>query len=244
VSRRTPASAGNGSGNGARAKQRAKTRHALLEAAREVFNTTPFSHATVADIVTIAGVAHGSFYTHFRSKHDVFLAVVDEVLGESFVRTAIRRDLGPRPKPIEQIEAANRSYFRFWAENAQILASMDQLARTAPEVDERRRESFLAYTHRTAAAIRRWRTEGQCTLDDGDDPDELAYCLGAMVERVAQLVHLFGDTTPSEDDCVAVMTAIWAGALRLQPEADVAAAAPAVPAAPTARTRSTKGARR
>jgi hypothetical protein len=62
-----------------------------------------------------------------------------------------------------------------------------------------------------------------------------------MVERVAQLLHVFGDTMPAEDECVAVVTAIWARALGLQPEAPVA---PVAPVRPAPRTRSAKGAKR
>jgi AcrR family transcriptional regulator len=226
----------NRNSNGARARQRAKTHRALLTAAREVFNTTPFSEATVADIVTAAGVAHGSFYTHFTSKHAVFLAVLDEVLGESFVRTAIRRELGPRPSPIEQIEAANRSYFRFYGENAQILASMEQLAATSPEVNDRHRQSFMAYTHRTVAAIHRWRREGQDPSPAEEDPDHLAYCLGSMVERLAQLLHLFGDAAPTEDECVLMATTIWARAVGLRTDAAVPSPNPLAERSQTMRT--------
>ena len=59
-----------------------------------MFNTTAFHATKIGDISALAGVSHGSFYTHFSSKHDAFLAVLDEVLGEGFVRTAIRRELG------------------------------------------------------------------------------------------------------------------------------------------------------
>ncbi|MGH2927257.1 MAG: TetR family transcriptional regulator, partial [Solirubrobacteraceae bacterium] len=49
-----------------------RTRAALIDAARRVFERDGYLEARVADIAAAAGVAHGSFYTYFDSKDDVF----------------------------------------------------------------------------------------------------------------------------------------------------------------------------
>ena len=81
-----------------RVERSAQTRQALVAAARQVFDTTAFNARRIADVSAPAGVSRGSFSPHVASDHDAFLVVVAEVLGEGFVRTAIRRELGRDPE--------------------------------------------------------------------------------------------------------------------------------------------------
>lgn len=48
------------------------TRQRILESARRVFNMKGFSEATIAEIMSGAGLSHGGFYRHFRSKSDLY----------------------------------------------------------------------------------------------------------------------------------------------------------------------------
>ncbi len=178
-----------------------------------MFSESPFHAVKVADITAAAGVAHGSFYTHFGSKLTIFVAVVDEVTAEGYVRTSIRRDLGPEVAPRIQIEAANRRYFDFYRRNARILASMEDLAPDHPVVEALRQQIFDAYSYRTAAAIRRWRRGRRPAVGPSDEI--LAFCLGAMVERLAQLLFVCGVTSPTEDEALAALTGSWVAVLGL-----------------------------
>jgi AcrR family transcriptional regulator len=53
-------------------------RAALLDAAAEVFATHGFSGASVDRILRAAGFSKGTFYWHFASKEELFLALVEE----------------------------------------------------------------------------------------------------------------------------------------------------------------------
>ena len=55
----------------------------LLSASRTVFGRKGYHRTGVADIVTEAGVARGTFYRHFEGKREAFSAVVD-ANGEMF----------------------------------------------------------------------------------------------------------------------------------------------------------------
>ena len=48
----------------------------LLAAAEELFGERSYRKTTVADICAKAGIATGSFYAHYRSKQEIFTAVV------------------------------------------------------------------------------------------------------------------------------------------------------------------------
>jgi AcrR family transcriptional regulator len=52
----------------------------LLDAATELFLAKGYSGATMADISAAAGVARGNIYWYFRSKDDIFAAVMDRML--------------------------------------------------------------------------------------------------------------------------------------------------------------------
>jgi AcrR family transcriptional regulator len=57
-------------------RRRARTRAALLDAARTVFAERGVEMATIAQITEQADVAKGSFYNHFQSRDDILDAVV------------------------------------------------------------------------------------------------------------------------------------------------------------------------
>ncbi len=54
-----------------------KTRELLIRHAAEVFTNKGFHNTSVAGICRTAGVANGSFYQYFKTKHDVFSAIVE-----------------------------------------------------------------------------------------------------------------------------------------------------------------------
>jgi AcrR family transcriptional regulator len=54
------------------------TRALLLEAAAKLIAERGYRGTTVNDMVARAGLSKGTFYWHFKSKHDLLLAVLDE----------------------------------------------------------------------------------------------------------------------------------------------------------------------
>jgi AcrR family transcriptional regulator len=56
-----------------------RSRLALVEAAKRVFGSDGFLNARVLDIALEAGLSHGSFYTYFESKEEIFREVIDAV---------------------------------------------------------------------------------------------------------------------------------------------------------------------
>ena len=62
---------------GKREQTKATNRLAILEAARQVFAELGYGETTVRDIIRKTGLASGTFYNYFKSKEEVFEAIMD-----------------------------------------------------------------------------------------------------------------------------------------------------------------------
>src|SRR5215510_4259811 len=57
-------------------KHKQDTRERILESARRLFNRKGFSEVSIGEIMTQAGLTHGGFYRHFRSKEELYAEAV------------------------------------------------------------------------------------------------------------------------------------------------------------------------
>lgn len=62
------------------AETRRQNREHILTAGRVVFATIGYDASTIRDIVRESGLAQGSFYNYFKTKHDVFEQVVEDII--------------------------------------------------------------------------------------------------------------------------------------------------------------------
>jgi AcrR family transcriptional regulator len=188
----------------------ARTRQALIAGARRVFERDGFLDARIADIAAEAGVATGSFYTHFDSKEAAFAAVIGEVHEETLhprLEVAHSTD-----DPIAVIEAAHRSYLRAYERNARLMALLEQVAQIDDDFRRLRLTRADAMARRNAKAIARLQAQG--LADPTLDPLATAHALNAMVSRMANLVFVHGEKIRFES-LLATLTKLWANALRI-----------------------------
>jgi len=188
----------------------ARTRQALVAAARTVFERDGYLEARITDITAAAGVATGSFYTHFAGKEDVFAAVMAEVQDE-MLHPRLEEPV-PRDDPVATIEAAHREYLKAYRRNAKLMALMEQVALVDDGFRRLRLKRAHTFAERNAKAIRRLQAEG--LADPALDPLATAQALNAMVSRMASLVYVHGEKMPFEL-LLETVTRVWANALRL-----------------------------
>jgi AcrR family transcriptional regulator len=160
-----------------------KTRQRFLEAARSVFERDGFVDARVADIADAAGAAHGSFYSYFESKEDVFRAVVELMLDELDVQTR-RHDEGV-DDPYELIVISNANLYRLWTENKDLLTTLDQVAGIYPEFNRKLAQLRAAFIERYVEVLRNLQAEKKVYADL--DPFHTAATLSAMLEQAMRL---------------------------------------------------------
>lgn len=78
--------------------QEAPPRQRLIDAAEQQFRRFGYRRATVDDVTRAAETGKGSFYIHFASKEDAYIAVVDASL-ERFLDRAAKALHHPGPVP-------------------------------------------------------------------------------------------------------------------------------------------------
>jgi AcrR family transcriptional regulator len=187
-----------------------RTRDALLRGARAVFERDGFLDSKITSITSAAGVAAGSFYTHFASKDAIFEALVDEIHDATLHPDL--KDLSPPGDRIATIEATNRAYLELYRRNARLFALVDQVAEIDDHFRAIRLDRSRAFAERNARAIARFQDEG--VADAALDPLATAHALDAMTSRMANLVFVHGfDMT--FDALVDTLTHLWVNALRL-----------------------------
>jgi AcrR family transcriptional regulator len=188
----------------------ARTRRALVDAAREVFERDGFLDARITDITATAGVAAGSFYTYFANKDDAFTAVIEE-LNEEMLHPRI--EAGDREDPIAAIAAANEAYLKAYRRNARLMGLMEQVAQINDDFRRVRLRRVRAFADRNARALARLQQRG--LVDPGLDPKLAAHALSAMVSRMAYLRYVQGFGSGSTETLARTITQLWVNALRI-----------------------------
>jgi AcrR family transcriptional regulator len=189
----------------------ARTRAAIVHAARTVFERDGYHNARLTDITAEAGSATGSFYTYFTNKEEVFAAVLAEVQDEMLhphVRAMTDTD-----DPVALIEAANRAYLVAYRRNAGLMRLLEEVALVDDDIRELRRRRGRAFAERNAEFIRDLQARG--LADPELDPVLGASALSAMVGRIAYSAYVGGETWKL-DALVATLTRLWANALRIR----------------------------
>ncbi len=188
----------------------ARTRAALVAAARRVFERDGYVDARLVDVTAEAGCSIGTFYTWFASKEEVFAAVLDEVQ-EAMLHPTLRESADP-DDPVAAIEAGNRAYLLAYRRNARLMRLLEQVAAVDDGFRELRRRRSSAFVERNARSIADLQRRG--LADPGLDPLIAARALSSMVSRMAYSAFVLGDELPVEV-LVATLTRLWANALRI-----------------------------
>lgn len=188
-----------------------RTRNALISAAREVFERDGFLDARVNDITEATGVAHGTFYTYFTSKDEIFREVVIRA-GDQMMKSA-RPPSDTRDRDVVlNISEANRLFLESYASHARLFALVEQVATFDEEMREFRRSTRLEFVQRVERQIRRLRAEGG--IDVGLEPRYTAEALCSMVERFAYVWMVLGEDY-EHDTALHTLNVLWCRSLGL-----------------------------
>jgi AcrR family transcriptional regulator len=100
-----------------RGERAARTRQALIAAARELFVAQGYFATGTEEIVAQAGVGtRGALYHHFADKQDLFRAVFDQVQDDLAAATVVNE----RDDPLDQLTVALEQFLDASAENRDV----------------------------------------------------------------------------------------------------------------------------
>jgi AcrR family transcriptional regulator len=190
----------------------ARTRAALVKAARALFEKNGYLDTNVGDIARRARVAHGTFYTYFNSKEDIFIEVAENLLAD-FQRIASEEPMvSDHSSMSERIERANRGYIRAYQANARMMAVLEQVSTFNPRLAQMRRTMRSFWRRRNSEAIARWQERGLVSRDI--DAEYAASALGSMIDRSAYVWIVLGEPYDLEQ-AVEQLTRLYCNALGL-----------------------------
>lgn len=87
-------------------RKRLEARTRIVDAAAALFRARGVEAVTIQDITSAADVGHGTFYLHFKSKHEVLLPIMVAEAAELDAR--IHRHLPPPRDPAELLATSSR----------------------------------------------------------------------------------------------------------------------------------------
>jgi AcrR family transcriptional regulator len=189
-----------------------RTRRQLLVAARQVFERDGFLDARVTDIAAAAGASHGSFYTYFESKTDIFRTLCSEEMDVLYANTGSGEAKGEELDPVERIDRSNRRFVEIYKQNAALLGLFEQVTAYDNEVRKLRmavRERAVARAQRSIVKMQ------EAGLVDRDlEPFHTASALVTMVNSTVHFWLVVGEQF-DEETLVRTLTQLWARALGL-----------------------------
>jgi TetR/AcrR family transcriptional repressor of nem operon len=132
-------------------KQRTRTR-VLREAAKAIRGEGPHQIG-VAEVMARAGLTHGGFYAHFRSKDDLVASAIAQMFDEAM--TAFDHHTAGKA-PAAALDAYIDFYLSPWHRDAQATGCpLPALAADLPRLDRAARAGFARGAERHAAALSR-----------------------------------------------------------------------------------------
>lgn len=169
------------------ARDPARTRAALLDAAFDEMHRSGFRGADVEAILDKVGVTKGALYHHFDSKEALGYAVVDEAIA-NLTREKWLEPLQQARDPIAALIGIIRST-SMTSHETFLGCPLNNIAQEMSPLDEgfrkRTAKIFTAWQRATATALREGKSQG--TVSKEIDPDDAATFLIAAFEGYMSL---------------------------------------------------------
>jgi len=205
-----------------RKEKQAHTRECLMRSAASVFARRGLQQASIDEVAEDAGFTKGAFYANFKSKEELFLAMLDERFSERIEE--IERVIAGEGTTAEKAQRAGDDFTQMIVADREWQRLFFEFSAYAARNDEFREELVTRYRSmrdRIAAALRA-RAEA-AGFESALPYDQIALMTCAMANGVALEKLLEGEEVP--DDLYGTMlTLLFAGLDTLKRSPEVAAA--------------------
>lgn len=136
---------------GLRARNRARTRDDIIEAALGLFEERGYDATTCEDIAAAADVSARTFFRYFDAKVDVVLAGRDEGGPQAVIAEVLDRPAGE--PPVKVLRQALRHPIGVLESQRDLVLRQFRVMMATPSLDTLRREQFHRFEDPLAAAI-------------------------------------------------------------------------------------------
>lgn len=191
----------------------ARTRTAILDAAKELFAAHGYQATSVGDVAAAAGVSLGAVYQYFRDRSDLVAALlqaqVTRMLGQTDTRWRASEGRAGLYRVLYNFVAS-------YAERAELAGVWEEVCHVDDDLADLRRTLSRVFTGVVANELRRAAHEGLLRADL--DPDLAATALSGMVDRYCYVTYAFDppdDGAPSAEESAELLTELWATAVGL-----------------------------
>ena len=194
-----------------RAERAARTRRLLMAAASKVCAKRGLERASIDEVAEEAGFTKGAFYANFRSKEELFLAMLDEGFSEQLRK--LDETLSAEGELGDQVREAAADFAHDLADEPEWVRLYFQFAAHAARDESFRAELVTrerALRARMAEIIAR-RTE-RLPFPVPFPPDQVARMADAMIDGFA--MHQLLDPADYPDDLHATMWTVFAAGLK------------------------------
>ncbi len=172
--------------------ERQARRAQVLRHAKRIFARKGYHRTNVADIISRARIARGTFYLYFQNKKDLFEELLEQVLTELAARIHRLRVGEDNPNPVEQLRANLRRVLDYVLEERELT---DILLNHSTGFDRDLDAKILNFYDRIAALIQRSLDLGiEMQLVRQSDTRAISYCILGAIKEVVGLLSRGGET--------------------------------------------------
>jgi len=149
----------------------------LIDALERLLTRDDYAHVTASAIAQEAGVAHGTFYRHFKDKRDALRAAMQRIIDRS-------EGIATLHAPTTSLEQ-ERQRLRVWLERKLLLVSeytglwlaWSDLAQSDPEIALIRQALQAQYRHMLTVYLEQLQALGHTTLTAPEMASQIIYAL-------------------------------------------------------------------
>ncbi len=163
-----------------RERRHSDTRDEILVAAREVLLERGAADLSLREIARRADFSPGALYKYFDNKDDVIKALADKAMGALLVEFGkVPAELPPDERALE-LGMAYLEFARRNPEDVGVITLHESTLHALPLTDE-----HLMMEETVVGVFKDGVAQGVFSLEDGEDPDYMAYGAWALVQGLA-----------------------------------------------------------
>ena len=194
-----------------RKEKQAHTRYCLMEAASRVFKKRGLQQASVDEVAEDAGYTKGAFYANFKSKEELFLAMLDERFAERVEE--LDRVISGTGELEEQAREAGSEFTRHIAADPEWQRLFFEFAAYAARNEDFRQELVTRYRALRERVAELYHRRGEeAGIESPISAEDLATMTFAMANGFALERLLEPDAVP--DDLYGTMLATFFTGMR------------------------------